>query len=377
MRKHLNLIQLSRAVVPLFVILFHAEDFMAAYFNYDFLHLSSVKKSGGVYYFFALSGFMIYYLYHKEFGNRKILKHYLLSRISRIYPFYWVLSICILPVYFVVPNFGSGDERDIGTIISSLLLMPTQNEPIIGVAWSLVHTVFFYLVFSLAFFTRKWASHLALIVWALFSIAFSVNIISSNHYLLNFLFNFNNLIFLSGIGCAYLITRLRFNYLLSLVMIIIGFAGFPLSWLNTQHSFIDISFQFSTGCASILLIVGLASIDMQKDIRLPRLIKYLGDASFSIYLTNFITMSAVSKLLSSVSDFPMPNMLVGMSLMLLAIIVGCLVYSFIEKPMAKRINQIIRTGKEDSNSLVKKLPMKKAYLESKMESSKEHLNFLK
>ncbi|MEW8987831.1 MAG: hypothetical protein AB2401_12690, partial [Bacillus sp. (in: firmicutes)] len=58
-RKHLNLIQFSRALVPLFVLLFHAEAFMHVYFDYDFLKLQDVSKSGGVYYFFALSGFMI------------------------------------------------------------------------------------------------------------------------------------------------------------------------------------------------------------------------------------------------------------------------------------------------------------------------------
>lgn len=333
MRKHLYLIQFSRALVPLFVILFHANAFMKVYFHYDFLNLPDVVKSGGVYYFFVLSGFMVYYLYQKEFGNQKIIKQYLSSRFKRIYPSYWILTLCVLPVYFVLPGFGEGYEREIGTIITSLLLLPSENEPIIGVAWSLVHTVFFYLMFSLFFIENKTVSKLVLFIWVFLTVLFCLNLFTSSHYLMNFFFNLNNLFFLAGSASAYVVIRRKIHFVLSLVFVIIGFIGFPLSWINEQYHLVDISLQSTTGLASIFLILGLSSIDLQKDIKIPNFANYLGNASFSIYLTHYLFMSGFSKVLSSSLFLSINKMALGIVLILLSISSGCFFYSFIEKPI--------------------------------------------
>ncbi|WP_316569198.1 acyltransferase [Neobacillus sp. YIM B06451] len=339
MRKRLNLIQFSRALVPLLVVLFHANAFMKVYFQYDFLRLPDVTKSGGVYYFFVLSGFMIYYLYHEEYGNQKIIKHYLSSRFKRIYPIYWILTLLIIPIYFIFPSLGKGYEREIGEIIKSLFLLPSQNKPIIGVAWSLVHTVFFYLIFSLFFLKNKSFSWGVIIIWGLMSVVFSVNLLTSSDYLMNFFFNFNNLLFLSGIVSAYVVTRHRIPYVLSLLFVIIGFLVFPLSWINEQFHFVTISLQITTGLASIILILGLSFIDLQKDITIPKFANYFGNASFSIYLTHYLFMSGFSKILSSNLFLSFNKMALSILLILLSIISGCFVYSFIEKP----INQKLRS----------------------------------
>ena len=300
MRKQLNLIQLSRALVPLFVILFHANEMMDFYFDYNFLGISIGTKSGGVYYFFALSGFMMYYLYHKDFGNQGIMKRFLNSRFIKIYPVYWILTFCILPLYFIFPSFGDGSETEFLSIIASLLLLPQEHDPILGVAWSLVHTVFFYLMFTLVFLKNRMIATVILFVWASFSLIFSVNLLTSSSYLLNFIFNFNSLIFLAGIGCAFLVLKIQIHYYLSLLFIVIGLIGFPLSWFNDRFDLIDIGLLQTTTGSSILIILGLASIDLQQHIKIPILLKYLGDASFSIYLSHQLTLSLVSKVLSSV-----------------------------------------------------------------------------
>lgn len=346
MRKHLYLIHFSRALVPLLVILFHAKDFMIAYFNYNFLALPDVPKSGGVYFFFALSGFMIYYLYHKEIGNPQKIKGFLISRFKRVYPFYWVLTIIILPVYFIVPQYGEGNERNVITIATSLLLLPSNSEPIIGVAWSLVHTIYFYIIFSLIFIKNKKISKLIILIWSIATLLFSLKILNTSIYLINFLFHSNNLIFLSGVACAYVITNLKINYNLSLISIIFGTTGFPLSWINTQYGFFDISLQTSTSVSSVFLILGLASIDLQTEIRIPKLATYLGNASFSLYLTNFIIMSVVSKIVKSSVLLSIPNSIKASLLIVSAIIFGCLVFSYIEKPIHQVLKKI--TLKENS-----------------------------
>lgn len=310
---------------------------MHVYFDYDFLNLSNLQRSGGVYYFFALSGFMVYYLYHKELGNPRQIKNFLLNRFIRIYPIYWILTLTILPIYFVFHNLGTGNERNISHIVASLLLIPDSDNTILSVAWSLEHTVFFYLMFSLAFYKKKSISMLIPFIWASLSYAFSINLLKSSNYFVNFLFNFNNLIFLSGIACAFAVTRIKIKMYLSCLLVILGIAGFPLSWINTQYSIVDIDLQYATTIASIFLILGFASIDLQKDIKIPRLAKFLGDASFSIYLTHFTSMSAISLILSSTSVLPLPNFLIAILLIISSIVVGCLVYVLLEKPITKKL----------------------------------------
>ncbi|MDQ0155382.1 acyltransferase family protein [Robertmurraya andreesenii] len=345
MRKQLNLIQFSRALVPLFVILLHAKAFMATYFHYDFLHLPHVARSGGVYYFFALSGFMVYYLYHKDFGNQGKVKDYLYKRFIRIYPFYWILTLCILPVYFIFPSLGSGNERHIGHIIASFLLYPDDEYPILSVAWSLSHTVFFYLIISLSFFEKKFVSVFIPAVWGFLSLLFSIEVLKSSHYFINFLFSFNNLIFLLGVACAYLVTKIPIQMGISKVMIFTGLIGFPLSWINEEFGYFNIDLQITTTISSIFLLIGFSSIDLQREITIPKMAKFLGDASFSIYLTHFTCMSALSIILSSMTILKIPNFLLAILLIVFSIIFGSIIHVLLEKPLNRKLRNLYNRKK--------------------------------
>ncbi|MDQ0155381.1 acyltransferase family protein [Robertmurraya andreesenii] len=340
MRKQLNLIQFSRVIVPLFVMLLHADAFMVNYFGNGFPFLLNVQKSGGVYYFFALSGFMMYYLYHKDFGNPRIISKFLYGRWIRIYPFYWILTLSVLPFTSILLGLGTGQNKEMGTIITSLLLMPYEIEPILPPAWSLVYTVFYYLMFSLLFLTHRLFSKALLFVWGFFSLLFGLQILSSSVFIVNFLFNFNNLIFLSGIICGYMVTQFRFPTSLSVLSVIFGILGFPLSWLNTQYGYVNIDLQYSTTFSSIILILGFASIDLQKEIKLPRLAHFLGNASFSIYLTQFSCMSLISNLFGSSPIRELPNILLASILILSSIIIGSMFHVLIEKPIHSALKKL-------------------------------------
>lgn len=343
-RKRLELIQFSRALVPFLVMLFHLSGTMMAYFDYNLLGFSFIPISGGVNYFFALSGFMMYYIYRGKFGQIHQFKSYLLNRLIRVYPLYWLLTCLFLFVLFLNPGFSVGHETDIDTLITSFLLVqsPRELEPVINVAWSLVHTVFFYLVFSLLFFSKVNLSKAIITIWALLTIAFSLGYLYIDHYLIRFFFNQYNLIFLAGIFCAYCITHFKMNVKISILMIILGGIGFPVIWLNSIHPFIPISFDMGTGLASALIILGLGSIDMQKDMKIPRFLNYIGNAAFSIYLSHNFALDLLSELFSDLSVYDyLGGWLTSMVLLILMLSIGCIVHSFIEKPLIQRSKRVI------------------------------------
>ena len=345
MRKHLNLIQLSRAFVPIFVLLFHVKAFMQVYFYYNFLQLPDVLKSGGVYYFFALSGFMVYYLYYKKFGNQGMIGKFLFSRFVRIYPIYWIVTFAVLLAIIIFPSLGEGHVKGVRTFITSLLLIPYETVPFLGVAWSLVHTVLFYLVFTVMFFKNRIISFVLALGWALISAAFSLNLLTSTNYVINYLFNSNNLIFLAGVACAYIVIRIKINIYVAWTFVVLGMIGFPLSWINAQYGFHGISLELTTTLASILLILGFSSIDLQKDIKIPKLAQYLGDASFSIYLTHYYSVSAFTLILLNPTFGVLPKMLIAIILIITSIICGCIVYSFLEKPINRKLKSLIKKEK--------------------------------
>ena len=345
MRKKLILIQFSRALVPLLVMLFHVSESMNIYWNYSLFHLTLLPLSGGVNYFFALSGFMLYYIYHNKFTQPHELKGYLLNRFIRVYPLYWVLTFVAILVFLLFPYLGEITYR---SVISSILLIPDPSElvPVLDVAWSLVHTIYFYLIFAVLFISKRYVSKVFLFIFAFISVAFVEGMIWSEYDLINFLFNEYNLIFLAGIWSAFFILKYRINTKLSVLLAAIGLIGFPLTWLNYIFKVIPLNFDLSTGVSSVLIIVGLGTIDLQKSIIIPKLLNYLGNASFAIYLSHNLVLNLVSELFSRIYVFEtLGGVLTSIILMILATIVGCFVHSFIEQPIIRVLKRMIVINK--------------------------------
>ena len=336
-RKKLVLIQFSRALVPLMVMLFHAAESMKAYFDYDISIFTYLPISGGVNYFFALSGFMMYYIYRRSFGKPGQAKSFLLNRFIRIYPLYWILTCLFLIVLFSFPGQFWEVDINIETVITSFLLLPNSSEaePLLLVAWSLVHTVFFYFVFSLFFLFKRNVSVPILAAWAVLSVVFYQGYIWIDHYLIRFFFNFYNVIFLAGVLCGYVVTHFKWNVKWSVALVAIGLLGFPFTWLNYLHPFVDLNFDLGTGLASALLILGLASIDLQKDVKIPNFFHYLGNAAFSIYLSHNLILDVSVDLYSrsSVLYYMVGGGMTTILVMILMTGVGCAVHSFIEEPL--------------------------------------------
>lgn len=128
MWKRLILIQFSRVLVPLLVMLFHVAEKIHDYWSYSILHVTRLPLSGGVHYFFALSGCMLYYNYHRKFTSPHATKNYLLHRFIRIYPLYWVLTFVTIIIFLFFPSLG---ERTCRAVILSLPLIP-DPQPVIS-----------------------------------------------------------------------------------------------------------------------------------------------------------------------------------------------------------------------------------------------------
>lgn len=106
--KKLSEVQAFRGLAALLVVFLRATLIGREYFQVDFAQGSFAFGYAGVDFFFVLSGFIISYAHPKDIGVSGAMLPYLCKRAIRIYPCYWLLTLAILPVYFLKPDFGRG-----------------------------------------------------------------------------------------------------------------------------------------------------------------------------------------------------------------------------------------------------------------------------
>ena len=101
------------------------------------------------------------------------------------------------------------------------------------------------------------------------------------------------------------------------------------AWGNVEFERIN-----TFGVVAALLIIAASSIDLKDSPRIPYLFIFLGDASYSIFLTHGPLISATTKILQKANlgkyfdGFLAPSLLA-----LFTVVCGCIFYSLIEKPL--------------------------------------------
>lgn len=339
-------LQASRGFAACLVLLFHVSAMSNKYFHYDFLGVSQIGRSGGVDYFFVLTGFLMAFLYGDQIGTRANVTSFLVKRLIRIYPLYWLITLVVLPVYFLFPHFGYGYETQKDTIFKSLLLLPQSHGPILPVAWSLSYFVLFYFMTALLMrIPKRWAIGIG-VAWIAVSICnvLHVPIIGPDvqrHPYLSFLFNEAILEFAVGAGVANLLKRRSFRHTYSFLAS--GLAGFLFIWLNNKFLWLPFHDYLWYVIPSALLLSGVMSV--KEDGPLPKWIlalSKLGDASFSILLTHLLFVSILMKLLKASHAAYHIGFLSDALFVIICTIPLCrLVYEKVEKPLVYGLKNLI------------------------------------
>jgi exopolysaccharide production protein ExoZ len=335
-RLTIPLIQAARGIAVVLVMLFHTSHSAAKYFHINFLGVDSMDRSGGYAYFFVLTGFLMFSLYWRHFGNARMWGPFMMKRLIRIYPLYWLVNAAVIPVYFLVPSFGNGYETKAREIITSLLLVPSSQVPILGVAWSLIYVLFFYMVFSLFFVLHKKTLAVLFTLWLMVVGLDSLNWIHlKDDVLTRFVFDGVHLQFVLGMLIAYLVQRYKIGK--GTYWITAGVLLFPLVWIlrYTDPSFAYPNLLYSIG--STFLLLGIGTIQITTPVWLKPA-QFLGDASYSILLTSLGFLSLTFKTaklvhLDSVCGAELTTTLCFIS----ALALCCIFYNYVEKPLIQRL----------------------------------------
>lgn len=169
----LQSIQVLRGMAALLVVFYHMNALEARSIlqngGVETPVLGGLISNGyaGVDLFFVISGFIMIYV--TDTGRKGVgaSLSFLFARITRIYPLWWfyaaIRAVYMLAIYGGAAVGPDGEhpisrsEPLFSYMVKSFLLIPQGEHPILGVGWTLVHEVYFYIVFAIIMLApRKW-----------------------------------------------------------------------------------------------------------------------------------------------------------------------------------------------------------------------------
>lgn len=300
MRKLIYL-EWARGVAALLVVFHHITlDFPAFYHHKPFDNFFYFGMAG-VDFFFVLSGFIIYYIHAQDSSTAKNIKKYIYKRVIRIYPPFLFVSTLLFIGYLLVPGLTDRtDLFDVGFVMKSFLLFPQESPPLLTVSWTLVHEMFFYLLFIVMILSKKIGFYM-FGIWAGLIILFNL-FAQKPIFPYSFYFSLHNLEFLFGILVAYVLKNnliVLANKYLSYVFLG-AFVLFVLNGINQNYHFVETTPSFRLlvyGMSAAIMIYVLTHIKQYSQYNaFVKLFSLLGAASYSIYLIHVPLLSILHRL---------------------------------------------------------------------------------
>lgn len=342
MRKIQN-IQALRGIAVLLVVFSHILPIEYKYGG-SITILPSFLQFGifGVDLFFVISGFVMVTVTRGKFLIRKEAIRFIYHRVSRIYPMYWVYSLLVLVMFLLRPEWVNSSQGNQVEILSSFLLLPSSNLPLVMVGWTLIHEMYFYLVF---FFMLILVSEryflLALFLWSLGVVLINgyQQINSPIIHLISHPLTFE---FIGGCFVAIIYYKNKNEIKNSILFTMIGlglFASFfgyvfyqNITGLATPFGWWRI---LMFGVPASLIVFCLMIVERNGYVVHPVLIE-IGSASYSIYLSHILTLSAVGRIWGEFStDNIFDNVLMIPILLAITLAVGITSHRIVEKPLLK------------------------------------------
>jgi len=240
------------------------------------------KGAVGVDIFFVISGLVIYL---STQGKDMAAGRFLLNRVLRIVPAYWLYSLLAALLIVYAKPVMPGQDFELQHFLLSLLFIPADNPagyglyPTLAVGWTLNYEMFFYLLFALGFSVPE-RYRLWLIAGALFLVG---TVATREDWVSDFYRNSIVYEFLFGIllGMAYRRGLIQAGSWLPVAVIAASLVA--IYHLDTAMRVLH------WGVPSALIVA--SCISLEGYFRGNRVLKSLGDCSYSVYLLHVLVLS--------------------------------------------------------------------------------------
>lgn len=353
-------LQYFRAAAAFLVVAYHAACVFGpgGYQPVQSWEVGLLFGHAGVELFFVLSGFIICWIHYDRIGVAGEVPAYIRKRLVRIYP-----PVALVVVAWAALSFAAGMPlRPIEYLVSfTLIPFDFSYEP--AVLWTLTHEMAFYALFLLAFI-RRWLFIAALIAWGVAGYVLTmVPELSAVRAGLSLLGSAYAFLFALGVA-AFFIVRARPAIPVwgRIALGLIGLAIF--AWAASR----DVALQLGPvapdgteraaraltpwfGLAAMIWVVILADPAVRLRGRVHDLLMLLGNASYAIYLWHVIPQRVLGRLIANVGLAGPELRWAAMALIIVSgVVLGALVYLFVEKPLLRWINGRIAARRAQTGS---------------------------
>lgn len=351
-------VQVLRAIAALLVVADHTLIHIFTVYDLPQIYHAMAWKLGGigVTTFFVISGFVMALTNDANFGNREEPLRFMLNRIIRIVPLYWLMSFVAAALFIATAS----KQVSISYLFMSLFfIVPldaannTIMQPVLGPGWTLSYEMFFYAVFALFLLLPKRAAltgfttvMVALVIWGMSTLS-SAEI---NEPATRFAFYANPLLllFVGGVllGAFYKKYEHVFHKRDISIIWMYGAVAATLAFsLATDKNSWPLAMQPAVFILP-LICVAIALLCRFKPVtRSGRFGVLLGEASYSIYLSHIIVLAILRKIMPVT---PLFGTLYFAVVFVVAALTGIAIYKLIEMPLTGLARKLIKTKRRQS-----------------------------
>lgn len=338
-RRQYDGLQIGRALAALSVVFTHAiaHPFAGA------PGLSHMLGRYGVTLFFVISGFI---MVATTGSGRFDPKAFLVRRLKRIVPIYFVANFILLLIVLVAPSIFKSTLLDWPHIFLSLFFIPQFEPngsgyiwPFFRLGWTLNYEMFFYLCFA-AFFmvaAQRRAIGISLLFIGLFALGQNVAFVGAPAI---FYTQVDILGFIAGVWLGYLTLSKPLHmsaamasilFWASLLILLVVAIYYP------QIRAIPVTQIWMIAACALQVTLLLWYYDSGR-VSAPRSLLLLGDASYSVYLFHMFGVGAVTAI-AKMLPVPFLYLLMPVSAAI-GVIGGLIIYWLVEKP----VQNFFKTG---------------------------------
>lgn len=335
-RKYAGL-QVLRITAAFMVLFMHSMFFASERLKPGF-HIWGPGATG-VDIFFVLSGFVMVYSSTKLFGTPGGWKTFAQRRIIRIMPMYWLATSVKVVAMLLTTGLILHARGNAPYILASYLFIPARDSAgtvasLLGVGWTLYFEMFFYALFTAALFLR--VNIYKFVGWILIPLGLGAFLYQPNWPAVCFYLNNTRVFeFFYGMLIARIcLSKKHLPAAVAFPLMVAGFAGLLAPWPQS-HQLLGLAH----GVSAAAIIYGVASLE-DRLTRIPRVVFYLADASYAIYLFHSLVAPAAPMLLLKLHLIH-PWLSVAISVCL-GLGVGALIHSLIEAPVTRWLQQKFR-----------------------------------
>lgn len=326
-------VQLGRGIAALLVLLYHVSN---AVFGADGRYVFH-GGAAGVDIFFVVSGFIITYV-----SRGDTARQFLTKRTIRIVPLYYFYTTLVVAILLVMPSLYANLRFTWSFVAASYLFILSPSNVgspgvAVGVGWTLAYEAYFYVLMTLGIFLLK-ARGWMLTVAVILAGAAASRFVNPPAPLLPMLTALP-LEFLGGVFLAQLyLRRWQLKLPVASALIVAGFAVIVYAGtINVVSGVLtDPSRVLWYGVPATGIIAGLISLHGKVSVARPLL--WLGDISYSLYLSHAFVIEAVMRVMRPLASSPTIKIPV---LLATTTLVAVLSYRIVEVPSTRFLSRAL------------------------------------